>query len=77
MLVVTNWYADKENNSKAAQSSNGTAATQPDVSPMELQQLCKEYKKDLTVSTQEAQHIEDRGDEATEWRPLRPMDATS
>ena len=69
-------YADKENNSKAAQSSYGTAATQPDVSPMELERLCREYKRDLTVSAHEAQRMEEETKQQSEdpsglWMRLR------
>lgn len=52
-------YSDKDNNSQAAQSSYGTAATQPEVSPAELKRLCNEYKRDLTICQQEAQRIEE------------------
>ena len=55
-FITTNRYSDKENNSKAAERSYGNGAV---VDPAELQYLCKEFKKDLTICKQEAQRIEE------------------
>lgn len=72
----SNRYSTKENNSKAAQSSYGTSAVQPEVSPTELERLCREYKRDLTICQQEAQRIEEETRRQSEdpsgmWMNLR------
>ena len=74
--IFTNRYLGKENRSKAAQRSYGAGAVQPDVSPVELECLCREYKQDLTVSQQEAQRIEEETRQQSEdptgmWMRLR------
>lgn len=58
-MCYNNRYSDKENNSKAAQTSYGSKATQPDIPATELQHLCREYKNDLTLSKEEAQRVEE------------------
>lgn len=75
-LCFNNRYSDKENNSKAAQTSYGSKATQPDIPATELQHLCREYKNDLTLSKEEAQRVEEdtrqQSDDPSElWLKLR------
>ena len=75
-FITTNRYSDKENNSKAAQKSYGNGAVQPEVDQAELQYLCKEFKKDLTMCKQEAQRIEEETRQQSEdpsgmWMRLR------
>ena len=64
MIVLRHRYDDRENISKGVQASCGSKATQPDISAIELHHLCVEYKKDLTISKEEAQQVEQ--DMATE-----------
>ncbi len=75
-LYLYNRYADKENNSKAAQTSYGSSATQPEVSETELKHLCTEYKRDLTICQEEIQRIEEDTRQQSEdpsglWLKLR------
>ena len=82
VLFVVCRYGDPQDSSKAAQYSYGPEATKPDVTPTELQRLCKEYKGDLNVCQKEAQRLEEDTRQQSEdgtglWANLRRCRLTS
>ena len=57
--VYTCKYSDPKENSKSAQQAYGPSSIQSEITSTELDCLCSEYKKDLTLSKQDAQQIEE------------------
>ncbi len=68
--------SEQQDNSTKARQSYGENASQPDLPPCDLIQLCNEYKADLNVTTQRAQEIEETtrkqaDDETGQWMEMR------